>query len=152
MFRFWLHVHDLVSVDVHARGFLALNHVCLCIDFEQDVLLGTCLLKGLDRLVFETTDAAEQLAVSLASLVFVKVDGRLIIHDVLVFVGVGFANDLAILQSVDWQLEIVEDLVDILHLLGLVLLALIQVIFFLELAQHHVKALLGWSMTSNVDR
>lgn len=115
MFGFRLRVHDFVRVQVHARGLLVIDLVCHCVAIEEDVVLGTCLLKLLILIVFEFPEASKEIFVSLTALLPIKVDGRSEV-DVLVLVGrVGFSNGLAILQSINRELEIVKNLIDVLH-------------------------------------
>ena len=117
MFRFRLWVHDFVCVQIHAWGLLVLNFVCLSVGAtKEDVVLSASLLEWLILLVFKFTEAPKEIFVSFAALLSIKVDGWGEVNDVLVLVGgVGFSNGLTILQSIDRELEIVENLVDVLH-------------------------------------
>jgi hypothetical protein len=46
-------------VQVHARGLLVIDLVCLCVAIEEDVVLGACLLEWLILLVFKFTEASK---------------------------------------------------------------------------------------------
>ena len=142
---------DFVGVKVHAwlQSFFFDSIDTL----QQPILLSACLLKGLVPLILWELHAVDLEAVALSCLVSVEIDRRCEVDDVLVLiVWVGSTDSFIIFERVDRAREIIENFVNILHFIGLVLFALMQIVLFLEVGQHHVETLWRRSIASDVDR